>query len=136
MSDGELVVTMVKGLAGRLYLAGHLDRLSTHQTALVREAVALHKQLRDWLATATPCWPLGLPGWEDDVLALGYRGAGRRALIVWTRDGHRDVQVPQEWASVAQSYPQSPMWQVRQNDEGLTIGFPDGPGAAVFLSWD
>ena len=38
--------------------------------ALVREAVALHKDWRSSLARSHPVWPLGLPGWDDDVIAL------------------------------------------------------------------
>ncbi|HEY3549173.1 MAG TPA: glycoside hydrolase family 36 protein [Propionicimonas sp.] len=134
MSDGELTLTLVNGLAGRLYLSGFLDRLSPAQRRLVHEAVALHKQLRAWMATASPCWPTGLPGWDDDVLTLGYRGGGQRALFVWTRGAATDVRLRTEWAGLQQTFPHGPAWPAPATAEGLTLRVPAGPDAAVFLA--
>jgi len=134
MADGELAMTMVNGLAGRLYLSGFLDRLSAGQRELVHDAVALHKRLRTWLATAAPCWPTGLPGWDDDVLTLGYRGGGQRALFVWSRGGPASVSLPTEWAGLRQAYPSGPRWAQEARDDGPSISVPAGPAAAAFLA--
>jgi len=108
-SDAEATVfTMVNGLAGRLYLSGYLNRMGAEQLALVREAVTVHRGLRPFLGEALPFWPLGLPGWDDDQVALGLATAGEVVLAVWQRGAAaedlvlgvpslagRDVQVEQ-----------------------------------------
>jgi alpha-galactosidase len=50
------------GLLGRLYLSGHLPQLSQDQWAPVRQAVAMHRELRGAIRSLVPRWPLGLPG--------------------------------------------------------------------------
>ncbi|PJJ55582.1 glycoside hydrolase family 36 protein [Compostimonas suwonensis] len=85
MSDEEIAFTMVNGLVGRLYLSGHLDGMDEHEAALVAEGVDAYKALRSQLTTAEPFWPLGLPNWYDDVIALGFRSGGGSYLAVWYR---------------------------------------------------
>lgn len=129
MTDGELAVTLVNGLAGRLYLSGFLDRLAPAQRALVAEAVALHKDLRAGLAAARPAWPLGLPAWDDDVLALAYRMPGRAVLFVWNRGPAAAAAFPAEWAGARLAFGTRTSWAW----EGEALTVPAGPDAAVFL---
>ncbi|TXK40984.1 alpha-galactosidase [Nonomuraea sp. C10] len=87
MADEEIVFTLCTGILGRLYLSGNLHRMTTGQLALVREGLRLHRSLRADLPRATPCWPLGLPGWDDPWLALGLRAGDATHLGVWRRPG-------------------------------------------------
>ncbi len=87
MSDEEIAFTMVTGLLGRLYLAGHLNRMTADQSALVRDGVEVHRAIRGELARAVPFWPLGLPDWDDGWVALGLRTDGGSLLAVWRRPG-------------------------------------------------
>ncbi|WP_051367239.1 glycoside hydrolase family 36 protein [Hamadaea tsunoensis] len=89
MSRELTVLTLVNGLAGRLYLSGFLYRLPEHHRTLVADAAAAYKVTRATLARALPFWPLGLPRWSDAWLALGLRAAdGSHALLyVWHRPG-------------------------------------------------
>ena len=79
--------TLLNGLAGRLYLSGHLNHFSPAELSLVCDAVALYKQLRGELASSHPFWPLGLPGWDDEHVALGLRRPDGDLLYVWARQG-------------------------------------------------
>lgn len=81
----ETAATLQAGLLGRLYLSGHLNRLGEEQLALVREAVAVHQELRTKISNAAPSWPLGLPGWDDPVVALRLTGPDASLLTVWQR---------------------------------------------------
>jgi alpha-galactosidase len=89
MPPEHLAFTLVNGMLGRLYLSGHLDAMTTDELALVREAVGVHKELRDEIAHSEPFWPTGLPGWADDVITLGLRVPGPDPddlwLAVWCR---------------------------------------------------
>ncbi|MFB7928079.1 alpha-galactosidase [Streptomyces sp. NPDC056039] len=95
--DDDLITWTLGGaLLGRIHLSGHLNRMSEHQLALVRDAVTVYKSIRGDLARALPFWPLGLPGWTDEWLALGLRVPGDRTayLSVWRRGGPAELRVP------------------------------------------
>ena len=86
-SDEENAYTLCTGLLGRLYLSGHLDRMGAEQTRAVRDAVLAYRIIRADLASTTPVWPLGLPGWDDSWLALALRTTGTTYLGIWRRPG-------------------------------------------------
>ncbi|HEY8471211.1 MAG TPA: glycoside hydrolase family 36 protein [Natronosporangium sp.] len=90
MSDEELAYTVCTSLLGRLYLSGHIDRMSPRQRALVASAVTVYRAIRHETARAVPFWPLGLPGWTDGWIALGLRptvAATPAYLSLWRRPG-------------------------------------------------
>ncbi|MGW0801535.1 glycoside hydrolase family 36 protein [Nonomuraea sp. NPDC002799] len=93
MTDEEIAFTMSTGILGRLYLSGNLNRMNDAQLDLVREGVRLHQGLRPGLLGATPCWPLGLPGWDDPWLALGLRAGESTHVGIWRRPGAADNTV-------------------------------------------
>jgi alpha-galactosidase len=84
-TDDEIAFTLCGAMLGRIYLSGHLDRMTREQRQLVAEAVRVHKELRGSLASAVPFWPLGLPRWTDPWIALGLRTAQASYLTVWHR---------------------------------------------------
>ncbi|PPS71008.1 MULTISPECIES: alpha-galactosidase [Streptomyces] len=86
-SPDEVVFTMANALLGRIHLSGLLPDLRPEALALVHEAVAVYKAIRDDLARAVPAWPLGLPAWEDPWVALALRIPGTTYLTVWRRPG-------------------------------------------------
>ncbi len=95
--DDDLIdFTLGGALLGRIHLSGHLNRMSEHQLALVRDAVTVYKTIRPDLANATPFWPLGLPGWTDEWLALGMRTPddGATYVSVWRRGGAPELPLP------------------------------------------
>ncbi|UJV46521.1 alpha-galactosidase [Streptomyces sp. AMCC400023] len=95
--DELIAFTLGGALLGRIHLSGHLDRMTEAQLGLVREAVGTYKAIRGDLARSVPFWPLGLPGWTDEWLALGMRVAGRDGrsyLSVWRRGGEAEVRLP------------------------------------------
>ncbi|NYI06762.1 glycoside hydrolase family 36 protein [Allostreptomyces psammosilenae] len=94
MSVEESAFTLATGVLGRLYLSGYLNRMEPGQLALVREAVEVHKGLRDAVASSVPFWPLGLTGPAGPWVAQGLRdprGRGDSLLTVWRRPGAADV---------------------------------------------
>ena len=78
-------------MLGRVQLSGHLDLMTSAQQELVAEAVATYKQIRADLADAVPFWPLGLPEWADDWLAVGMRAANATYIVVWRRESSGPV---------------------------------------------
>jgi alpha-galactosidase len=119
MSGEDVVSTLCTGILSRLYLSGWLNRLGPAHTALVAQAVDVHKGLRHRIPDSLPFWPLGLPGWDDDWIALGLRdGALTLFLTVWrrgTRPGAVTVPLPPppaglRWGAPVPVFPaQSPL---------------------------
>lgn len=132
MTDAETAFTLVTGLSGRLYLSGFLGDLRPAQRDLVREAVTVHKDLRADLASSVPFWPLGLPGWDDEVVCLGLRMPQQTLLFLWDRAAHpQQIAVP-GIRSIEQVFPASaPVWPAEQVAEGIRIATGDGVGARV-----
>jgi alpha-galactosidase len=91
MSTAEVAVCLATGLLGRFYVSGYLNRMDEPRLALVRDAVALAKQLAPEIRTSTPFWPLGLPSWEDPWTALGLQVAHSRLVTVWNRSVESDT---------------------------------------------
>lgn len=107
-TDEEIAFTMTAGMLGRLHLSGHLDKMTDDQRALVTETVDAYRAHRQFIATAAPFWPIGLPEWEDKWIAHGLR-SGRQALVaIWRRGGVTDthtLQLPDLATPVEVIYP-------------------------------
>lgn len=113
MPPEEIAFCLVTGLAGRLYLSGHLNRMSADELALVREGVVAYEGLRADLGQAVPFWPLGLPTSRDDVVVLGLRAPAATYLYLWfPHPGHHGavaLQLPPEvdGSTIETVYPRS-----------------------------
>lgn len=93
-SDEKIVFTIVNSLLGRVHLSGHLDELSDSQLQIVKEGMLTYKEIRQDIKHGIPFWPLGLPEWHQDWLALGLNCGGRSYLSVWRRGGGERCSLP------------------------------------------
>jgi alpha-galactosidase len=142
MTDEEISFCLVTGLLGRFYLSGHLDDMTETQHARVAEAVAVAKVLRAEVRVDDPFWPLGLPGWVDDWVALGLRGAAGDLVTVWRRGEGRETVLPiphrrGEDIVLATVFPRDlPSWEAAWDRKTamLTLSTPatDGVAARTF----
>lgn len=121
MTPEQIVFTLCTGLAGRLQLSGHIDRMSAAQLALVSEAVGLSDRWGERLAQAVPFWPLGLPDWRSPWVAVGLRAGRESMVIVWSRgDGTRGVELDVPGGEAEIAYPVTNAvngWEVRRTSE-------------------
>lgn len=140
MSDEGIVFTLVTGLAGRLYLSGFLDGMSAQQLALVQNAVAVYREVRTELIAAVPRWPLGLPQWYGDAVALRLQSPGEDLLFVWHR-GDADAEIRVELGGAAcgvelsELYPRRLQpWTVRDETPGVVVLHPGSaePSARLY----
>ncbi|GAB3795143.1 hypothetical protein GCM10028798_03410 [Humibacter antri] len=138
MTDEEIVFAMVAGLAGRLYLAGVLSRMTDEQLDLVAAGVAVHQQTKHVLARSIPRFPTGLPTWDDPWVTVAFDGGDQTILIVW-RMPHagREQEVPlpasARGAVPEQLYPPNGTgvaWDVTPSVGGLHISTEPGTAQA------
>ena len=137
-SDERNAFTLVNSLLGRVHLSGRIDLLDEEQAALVREAMAAYAAHRDGLRIARPFWPRGLPGWHDDIVALGLECDDAIYLSVWRRGGERnpEISLPALAGVDVEAVPVFPTalptrlaW--RAADGVLEVGLPEEPAARL-----
>lgn len=157
MSDEHAALTLSAGIMGRLYLSGFINRMDEDRLDLVREAIAVHRDILSQIAGLVPFWPAqvgarssdtpaGLPGWEDDWVVSGLRSLpdddAPQFLTVWRRGGPGEVELhfPQ-WAGrrveVTQVFPTrmagwKSEWDAETSVLRLTAATVTEPSARVF----
>ncbi|KAL2832330.1 glycoside hydrolase superfamily [Aspergillus pseudoustus] len=93
--DETNALTVVNSLLGRIHLSGRLDILSEKQFAIIKEGMDVYRDIRGDLPTATAFWPLGLPHWHDEWLALGMTAESGKTVYVsvWRRGGSDSIEL-------------------------------------------
>lgn len=128
MSNEETAYTMVSGLSGRLYVSGFLDQMEAGQFALVRDALTLSKAIRDDIAMSVPGWPMGLPDWYADSIALTLKSPDRTFVYVWHR-GSEDAELTLHLGAEVRAHQ-----LIEQYPRTLTAwSAADGPDNSVIL---
>lgn len=137
-SDETNVVTMINSLLGRVHLSGKLDDLEPAQYELVRQAMQVyHGVIREKLCTSRPFWPLGIPRWHDEWIALGLATVdGTLLLAVWRRSGSTkcSLALPKQHKNlrtVSLLYPTKFEAEIELEEGGFCIELPAVPCARL-----
>jgi len=85
MGDELFALSLVNGILGRLYLSGHLGRMSRAQHTMVREALAVHRRVLEVEPRTHARWPLGLPGYDDEWVCLALDDGAGMFISLWHR---------------------------------------------------
>lgn len=95
-TDEMNALTVVNSILGRIHLSGRLDMMKPAQLDIVYDGMKVYKDIRGDIPHALPFWPLGMPAWHDDWLALGLNAAASNILYisVWRRGGSRKCSLP------------------------------------------
>ena len=94
ISDEQVIMNMVNSLLGRIHLASHLELLSAHKLALIKEGLDFYDGMIDLKKTAVPYMPLELTRFGSTLVASGLKDDGKLLLAVWNLGGERDVTIP------------------------------------------
>lgn len=130
MTDEEIIFTMSAGLAGRLYLAGVLDRMTAPQLELVAAGVDAHKATRTAIATADIKYPTGFPRWDRGWVSVAFAGPQATHVLAWklaTGDGEIQLDlshISADSLEIEQIYPprdKGDEWGATWSDGHLTL---------------
>lgn len=91
----HVIYNMVNGLLLRPYVSGMVWKLSEESMELMREGIALYKDIRKDLKEGTPFFPLGFCQVGDPVLAYGVRTEKTVYLSVFA-PGAKEAVIPLE----------------------------------------
>ena len=119
----EFIFALVNGIPGRLYLSGHLNRMTPAELDLVRTALTAHRAVLEDRDSLVPAWPLGLPAWTDEWLALSLNGPNVSYLTVWHRgSGPATLTLPLLRSTITPHFPTSTAdWTFAWTDNSLSI---------------
>ncbi|MFF1820755.1 glycoside hydrolase family 36 protein [Kribbella sp. NPDC058245] len=130
----EASFALVNALLGRIHLSGRPDEMDAEQLTRVATAVSTYKEHRSLIARAEPHWPLGLPGWYDEQLALALVADDTALLAVWHRgDGATTVDVPLPgcWRTADVIFPTDLPTTLALVGDRLGVSLPAGPAARL-----
>jgi alpha-galactosidase len=131
-SPEEASFCLVNALLGRVHLSGRIDLMNGGQRARVRAALDVYKQHRPLLASGRPQWPLGLPGWYDEWLALAIDGGEQSLLAVWYRGtGPGDITLPRTGRRADVLFPTDLPSDLTRSGDTLRLALPGGPAARL-----
>jgi alpha-galactosidase len=119
----EFTLALVNGIPGRLYLSGHLNRMTPAELDLVRSALTAHRAVLEDLDTLVPAWPLGLPVWTDEWIALALNGPEVSYLTLWHRaPGPSTITLPLPRSTITPHFPTDlGDWTYAWTDDALVI---------------
>jgi alpha-galactosidase len=117
------IFALVNGIPGRLYLSGHLNLMTSVELDLIHAALAAHRAVLEDLHTLVPSWPLGLPAWTDEWIALSLDGPDVSYLTVWHRAaGPATITLPIPRSQLTRCFPTDDTgWSYTWTDDTLTI---------------
>lgn len=90
----ELILCLVNGMLARPQLSGKAAELDGSQRELVLQALDVYRGYRGRLPDAIPHWPLGIPDWDDDWLALALELEDATYVSIWRRGGSSVARLP------------------------------------------
>lgn len=91
--EEDVVFNMVNAMLLRIHQSGHLANLSKERFALVQEAIACYKKIRQEIKNSIPIWPLGTSRFSDSWVSLALQTESRLYLAVWRRNSDGDTVV-------------------------------------------
>lgn len=95
--------------------------------------------MRVHLKDSLPYWPLGLPKWRDDWLALELRNGKNRYIAVWRRGGKGRIDLPigpngLSHFEILFPYKSSTYLGWNSENDSLSIEIPRAPSARLIYA--
>ena len=88
----ETVFNMINSMLLRIHQSGHLAKLDEERKSLVKEGIAVYKEIRKDIPQGFPFWPNGLSKFKDEWSSLGIQCGKVRYLAVWRRSGNQSIK--------------------------------------------
>ena len=86
---------MINAMLLRVHQSGHLAKLDDERKSLVKEALAVYKDIRKDIKEAVPFWPIGLSDFSDEWVVMGLKTKECAYIAVWRREGgNKYLEIP------------------------------------------
>jgi alpha-galactosidase len=130
----HIIYNMVNGLLLRPYISGMVWKLSEESMELMKEGIALYKEIRDDIKKGVPVFPMGFGNVRDAVLAYGVRKDNILYLSVFTPKAQeaRIALGEEKVKEVSVIYPKSESCGYKYEDGTLFVRMPQEKAARLF----
>lgn len=133
--EEHVIYNMVNGLLLRPYVSGMVWKLSDNSMKLMKEGIALYKEIRSDVKEAVPFFPLGFGNIRQDALAYGLRKGDTVYLAVFA-PGTKDVEIPltfgKETGQAEVIYPKKGNCEYKVEGGILSVHMPQDKTARLF----
>jgi len=93
VSGEETAFNMINSMLGVMYLSGHIEYADAFNTELMKEAVSVYKENKEFVKTAYPIFPSGMIKlYEKGFFSLGLCDDERILLAVWKIDADAEAK--------------------------------------------
>lgn len=133
--EEHVIYNMVNGILLRPYISGMVWKLSDNSMELIREGIALYKELRNDLKTGVPFFPFGFCSVKDEAMAYGVQCDETAYLSVFTpKTDTVDIplQLDRKIKKVQVIYPKKENCEYRYENGVLTVHMPQKAAARLF----
>lgn len=133
--DEHVIYNMVNGLLLRPYVSGQVWDMSKSSLNLMKEGIAVYKQIRKDIINSVPFFPLGLCTTKSEVLAYGVQNEKKAYLSVFTPKTDKAViplNLVKKVKEVKVIYPKEKQCEYSYADGILEIKMPQSQAARLF----
>lgn len=139
-NSAETVFNMINGMLGLMYMSGHIELADEENTKLIKEAVEIYKENREFIASAYPIYPGGRFRIEKNgfyAYGLADKDRNRILLGVWRINSSENVQVFDLSNYIGNSvaevlYPQTLETEYSYSNNKLSVKLDDAYSARLF----
>ena len=135
----ETAFNMINSMLGVMYLSGHIEYADEKNTELIKEAISLYKDNKDFIKKAYPIFPSGMiKVYENGYFSLGLCDDERILLAVWKIDADVDAKTIDlseyldEKAEVKLIYPTKLKTEFNFINKKLTVKLDEKYSARLF----
>lgn len=135
----ETAFNMINSMLGVMYLSGHIEYADEKNTELIKEAISLYKDNKDFIKKAYPIFPSGMIKiYENGYFSLGLCDDERILLAVWKIDADVDAKTIDlseylnEKAEVKLIYPTKLKTEFNFINKKLTVKLDEKYSARLF----
>lgn len=107
-SDEEIIFNMVNAILFRIHQSGHLEKLEKGKLELVKEGIAVYKNIRSEIPMSNPVWYNGVAHLDDPWFCFGLEKDDEILLAVWRTNSENDfyeINLNKEVRDIKQIYP-------------------------------
>lgn len=135
----QTVFNMINGMLGCIFLSGKINQMDEESTRIVKNAIELYKQNRQFICSAYPVYPKGrfkMSDRTDNCIGLISEGGEQMFLSVYNlSNGGRDVDIDLTsygFTKCAQIYPDYDMSNFSFEGKNLKCRFNNAKSARLF----
>lgn len=138
-NEEETIFNMINSMFGMMYLSGHIEYADDKNTELIKEAITVYREKRNFIKDAYPIYPNGFISIDKEgFFSLGLKNEDKIMLAVWKINAHENAKTidlskyTNKDSSAKIIYPKNKDTEFNFINNKLTIKLKDKYSARLF----